>query len=206
MSDEDNESMYDDEELSSMYEDGNPDALTPEDIFNMVMIDKVKGVKLKTVLIDKEGDPVDLTDIIEQLLTYMKDKLEEGNNQFADHVLPLMGQAMASTLSRVLGIAPTGFFLATPKFRDAFLYSMAMGFLLLKFVQQKGITITSTEEAVSEEEIEAQERKGHANSAAMLASMIGEDPVEVLKKMREEGRITEEDLKDLMGEDDGDKS
>lgn len=198
--DDDMSEIFDEEELEAMY-DNDPDRLTPEDVFNMVMVNKVKGVKVDVELRDKDGDVVDMPDIIEQLLEYIKTKLQDGHNQFVDQVMPLMGGTMASALGRMLGINATAFYLSQDHTRMAFVHSMALGFLLLKFVQDKGITIHTFEEEMSEEEIEEFERRAKANSTATLAALAGHDSREVLRSMMKDGKITAEDLKDLIGEE-----
>jgi hypothetical protein len=131
---------------------------------------------------------------------------EEGN-QFADQIFPLVSQATVSTLGRLVGINTTAFYLANDNTRIAIIYSMGMAFLLLKYVQKHNLTINTFEESVSDEEIETIERKSEANKAAMISAVMGEDPKEVLQKLLEDGRITEQDLTDMLGgkKDNGDK-
>lgn len=201
MSDYDDMSdIFDEDELEAMYEN-NQDNMTPEDIFKMVMVNKVKGVTVKVELRDKDGDVVEMPDVIEQLLEYIKDKLTDGNNQFVDQVMPLMSSTMASALGRMIGIPATMFYVSQDQTRMAFIHSMAIGFLLLKFVQQKGITIHTYEEEITEDEIDDFERRSKANNVASLAAMAGQDSREVLRSMLKDGKITEEDLQSLLGEE-----
>jgi hypothetical protein len=177
-----------------------PEDLAPEDVFSMVMINKIKKTKVRAELQDKDGDKVELSEVIAELLRYMNDKMKDTEgNQFADQIFPLVTQSMVSTLGRLMGIHSTAFYLANDGTRTAIAWSMAMAFLLLKYVQKHNLTINTFEEEVSDEEIESIERKAEANKVAMLGAMMGEDPKEVLKKMLDEGRITESDLEEMLG-------
>lgn len=177
-----------------------PEDLAPEDVFSMVMINKIKKTKVKVELQDKDGDVVSLSEVITELLRYMNEKMKDENgNQFADQIFPLVSQATVSTLGRLVGINSTAFYLSNDGTRTAIIYSMAMAFLLLKYVQKHNLTINTFEEQVSEDEIEAIERKAEANKAAMLGAIMGEDPKQVLQKLMEDGRITEQDLEDMLG-------
>lgn len=198
MSEFDGDDMELDE--SELDELRDPDDLAPEDVFSMVMINKIKKTKVKVELQDKDGDKVDLSEVITELLRYMNDKMKsEESSQFADQIFPLVSQATVSTLGRLVGIQHTAFYLANDTTRTALIYSMAMAFLLLKYVQKHNLTINTFEEAVSDEEIEGIERKAEANKVAMLGAIMGEDPKEVLQKLVDEGRITEQDLSDMLG-------
>lgn len=195
--DDNNDMDLDENELEDLRD---PDDLAPEDVFSMVMINKIKKTKIKVELQDKDGDAVSLSEVITELLRYMNEKMKDENgNQFADQIFPLVSQATVSTLGRLVGINATAFYLSNEGTRTAIVYSMAMAFLLLKYVQKHNLTIHTFEEQVSDEEIEGIERKSEANKVAMLGAMFGEDPKEVLQKMMEEGRITEQDLNDILG-------
>jgi len=195
------------DELADAFE-GDPDELQPEDVFKMVMINRIKKVKVKIKLVDEDGDEVDLPDTIAQLLNYVKDQLQdEEGNQFSEQILPLMSQSVVSGLGRILGIRGTAFHLANEATRVAIIHMMAIGLLLLKFVQENNLTIHTFEEEVSDDEIEEIERKAKASSVATMSSAMGMDPKEVLQELVNQGKITDDDLKDIMGgkDDDDDK-
>ena len=188
---------FDESELEELRD---PDDLAPEDVFSMVMINKIKKTRVKVELQDKEGDKVELSEVITELLRYMNEKMKsDEGSQFADQIFPLVSNATVSTLGRLVGIQHTAFYLANDTTRTAIIYSMAMAFLLLKYVQKHELTINTFEEPVSEEEIEGVERRAEANKVAMLGAIMGEDPKEVLQKLMDEGRITEQDLSEMLG-------
>lgn len=194
--------IFDEDELAEMYED-QMDSMSPEDVFNMVLINKAKKTKVHIVLSDEDGDEVDLVDIISELIEYVKDKLkDEEGNQFADQIMPLMTQSVVSGLGRLVGINATAFYLSNDGMRFSIIQMMCVGFLLLKLIQEKGLVITTYEEEVDDDVIEEIERKSKANSAATLASMIGQDPHEVLKQMYNRGDLTADDLRSMIGDED----
>jgi len=192
------------DELAESFE-GDPDELAPEDVFKMVMINRAKKVKVHVKLRDEDNDEVDLPETITQLLNYVKDQLKDGDgNQFCEQILPLMSQSVVSGLGRILGIQSTAFHLANEATRTGIIHMMAIGLLLLKFVQENNLTIHTFEEEVSDEEIEEIERKAKASSVATMSSAMGIDPKDVLRQLRDQGKITDEDLKDILGGDSDD--
>ena len=191
---------FDEEEMETLYED--TDDLDPEDLFSMVTINRVRKKKVRVELEDETGDTVQLKDVITELLAYIKDKMEdEEGNQFTEQILPLMAQSVVSGLGRMIGIRPTAFYLSQPVARTAIINMMAVALYLLKFVQQKNLVINTFEEDVSEEEIDELDRRIKAESMATLAAFAGEDPRAVLKELREQGHLTDDDLKDILNED-----
>lgn len=189
----------DDDEIASLYED-DPDSLSPEDVFNMVLINKRDKKKVSVVLVDEEGDEIDLAEMLEELVGYVKDKMQsEEGNQLTEQIMPLMSQSLVSGLGRLIGINATAFFITNPNTRMALIYMMMVAFTLYKMVQVKDLTIHTIEEEVSDEEIDEIERKSQASSVANMASMLGVDPREAVKSMIERGDLTEEDFTDLFG-------
>lgn len=210
MQDDGEDDVFDQEELESLYED-DAERLTPEDVFKLVTINRVRKVKTRTEITDTDGNTVDMVDLIQQLMTYMKDKVSSHEaNQFSDRILPMLAQTMGSFLGRFLGIPKAAFYLAVPDTRDAFQYSMALGLLLYKTVKDKNWTIHTYEEDLTDEELEEIERKSAANNVATLAALSGHNAREVLREMVNQGKLTEKDLKDILGssdsEEDDDKS
>ena len=169
--------------------------LTPEEIFKMVMINRVKGTTVNVNLFDKDQDEILLSDIIENLLSYIQKQLsKEDSNQYTDQIMPLMAQTVVSGLGRYLGINHTAFFLADKTLRMSLINMMSISFLLLKYVQQKEIVIQTFEEEISEEEIEEIERKAKAGDVATVGAFLGMDPKEILKDLFEKGEISQTDL------------
>jgi len=195
------------DELSESFE-GDPDDLQPEDVFKLVMINRITKKRVHIKLIDDEDDEVDLTETIAQLINYIKDKYQDPDGStFTEQILPLMSQSIVSGLARMIGLQSTAFYLSNETTRMAMVNMMAVGLLLLKFVQENNLTINTFEEDVSDEEIEDLDRKSRASSVAAMSSAMGIDPKEVLQQLVDQGKITNQDLKDIVGEepDDDDK-
>ena len=189
----------DDDDLQDLYEDTQDDDITPEEMFSMVLLDKIKGTKVTIELKDKEGDVIELADIMEGLIGYIKDKLEdEEGSDFTQQIFPMMGQALVSGLGRMIGIRSTAFYLSNEGIRTSMVQMMSAGFLLLKYVQEHELMIHTYEEHVSIEEIESIERKSKASNIAIMGSLMGASPREILQKMVDEGQISEEDLAELI--------
>jgi hypothetical protein len=197
MSDEDYDEMFDEDEFLEAMHD--PETMTPEDVFGMVMINKMRNKKVSCVLVDKDGDEIDMAEVITALLGYIQDRLrDDSENEFNDQIMPLMAQAMTSGLGRMIGIQLTGFHMANEVTRHAFIHMMGLSFLLLKWLQQKEITIQTIEEEISDDEIEALDRKSRANEVATMGSLLGGSPREILQQLMDNGQITQEDMEDLL--------
>jgi hypothetical protein len=201
----DYEDMFDEEELEEIYDTG-PAGIDPEDAFSLCMINKVRKIKTTVELQDKDGDEVPLRDVIQELLGYIKDQLgDEEENQFSSQLMPLMAQAAVSGLGRMIGLRATAFHLANETTKHAFIHMMCVGLLLLKFIQQKNLKICTIEEEVDDEEIERIERVNQANNTATIAALAGADPISVIRELREQGHLTDEDVRDFLNQPDGDE-
>ena len=196
----DYEEDFDTDDLEDIMEDHvDPSDLTPEEVFSMVMLNKVKGTKVTVQLEDKDGDIVELADIIEGLINYVKDKIgDDEGSDFTEQIMPLMSQAVVSGLGRMMGVRATGFYLAQDTTRHAIIYMMCVGFMLLKYVQEHELLIHTYEEEVSQEDIDEIERKSKATSVATMSGMMGMDPRDILQQMVDRGDLTEQDFEDLL--------
>jgi hypothetical protein len=187
----------DEEELELLRD---PDDLSPEDVFRMVTVNRNKMAKVSVKLEDEDGDEVDLADTIADLIVFMEDKMKEKEgNQITDQIFPLISQSVASALGRMIGINTTAFYLSIETTKQALMGSMCIAFLLLKYVQKHNLKIFTVEEPIEQWEIDEMERKSNANRVAMMAALAGHDPRAILEQLKEEGRITDEDLLDLVG-------
>lgn len=198
----DDESPFDQDELAEAYgDDANQgDTMTPEEVFSLVMINKKRLVKTKVELRDEQGETIPLHEVLADLLEYMKDKLKaEEQSQLADQIFPMMGQALVSGLGRLIGNGATGFYLANEVARMSFIHMMCLSFLLLKYVQEKKLTIYAVETPVSQDEVDSIQRKSRANSVAMMGAMSGISPKEILRELVNKGELTQEDLTDILG-------
>jgi len=202
MSDYDDGIELDDDELENLYAD-DPDRLTPEDVFSLVLINKKTNKRISVELEDSDGDQVELSDMLGELVGYVKERLEEDDNQLVNEIMPLMGQTLVSGMGRMLGLEATAAFISNPNSRTALVYMMMIAFTMYKLVQVKGLKINTIEEEVTDEEIEEIERKSRASSAANMSAMMGLDPREVLEQMVKRGDITEQDLTDFLGKGNG---
>ncbi len=200
---EDGESPFDDEEMAAAM-DGQTEQLSPEEVFSLVMINKKRMVKTKIELKDEQGEVIPLHEVVSDLLAYMKGKLEANEeSQIADQIFPMMGQVLVSGLGRLIGIPMTGFYLASDVARMSFMHMMSISFLMLKYVQEKKLTIIAVEEPVSDEEVQSVERKSKANSVAMMGAMTGMSYKDILKELVDKGELTQEDLQGMLDKDKG---
>ncbi len=202
MSEFDDDSPFDQDDLEAAGLTEPSQNLTPEEIFSMVMINKKKGVQTRIELRDEKGDVVQLHEIVSDLLEYLKDKLaSDEDNQVGDQIFPMMAHAMVSGLGRMVGIPLTGFFISSDMMRTSMIQMMCISFLLLKYVQTHKLTIVAIEEPLQQEEIESLERKARANSVATLGALTGLSYKEILKELVDKGELTQEDLAEMLSKD-----
>jgi len=195
------ETDFDEDEIKEIFEE--EETLTPEEVFKMVLINKVKGTIVSIKLFDKDQDEIELSETIEQLLQYIEDSLSsDESNQFVDQIMPLMAQTLVSGLGRMLGINQTAFYLSNETTKMSMINMMGIAFLLLKFVQQNEITIETFEEQISEEEIDQIQRKARAENSATIGTFLGISPKEILQDLLDKGEITQEDLDSILNGDD----
>lgn len=191
----------DEDDIQSLMEEQDPDMMTPEDVFKMVLLNKRNKTRVSVSLEDKDGDPIELSDMMEELVNFLKDKMDdEEGNQVVEQIMPLMSQALVSGLGRLVGNQATAFLIANPDVRMALIYMMMISFILYKTVQVKGLKVITQIEPVTGEEIEEIERKSRASSIASMTAMVGMDPKEILSQMVARGDLTSDDFKDLMGQ------
>ncbi len=199
----DDDSPFDQEELAEAY-DQPKEEMTPEEVFSLVMINKKRMVRTKVELRDEQGEVIPLHEVVADLMAYMKGKLDAGEeNQLADQIYPMMGQVLVSGLGRLVGIGMTGYYLASDVARMSFMHMMSVSFLMLKYVQEKKLTIIAVEEPVTDEEVQAVERKSRANSVAMVGAMTGMSYKDILKELVDKGELTQEDLQSMLSKDKG---
>ena len=53
---------------------------------------------------------------------------------------------------------------------------------------------------ITEEEIESFDRKSEANRIAVMGTLIGENPTEILRSLVSSGKLTKEELTEMIGE------
>lgn len=190
------ETDYDEEEMNNPFEE---DALTQEEIFQMVMINKNRGTTVRIELHDEEGNEVKLPEIIEQLAGYIVREITSAEeSQFSDQIMPLMGQSVATGLYEMFGAVETAHYVTNKFYLDALVRMMSIAFLLLKYVQQNKLTIKTFEEEVSEEELESIERKSALTSITMSEVLNGQDPRKILDALIQAGKITQVEVDEIL--------
>lgn len=198
MSDWDDMDMDD---LEEMYED--QEEITPEDVFQMTTINRLKKTKLTVELRDDEDDVILIPEIVDELINYMKDKLQNGEetSQFTGQIMPLMSQSLVSGLGRLLGIRTTGALLHNEVIRYSLVHMMSMSMLLLKFIQDKDLKIFTYEEEATQEELDIIEEKFERTKVEAVEAITGVTPVELIKEAMNRGMISKKDLEKMLEEE-----
>ena len=176
--------------------------LSERDLFHLVLIDRIKKVKTSITLKDSDGDEIPLKETVGKLTQYIIDKMsDEGENACRSQVVPLMSQAVAGGLIKLMGQSNAIFLLSDHTTRMSLIYMMSMSFYLLKWIQQKNIKISTTEEALTDEDIEMYDRVSRASDLTVKYTAAGGDPKTAIREMMKRGLIQKEDLASLGAED-----
>ena len=126
----------DPEDLADMTEDqADANTLTPEEMIEVATVDTVNKLRITAEIRDKDGNITPLHEIIEDLLGYIKRKVEadDGNN-YRKQITPPMNQALASGLSRLIGVGPACFYITNQTARVSISTMMSLSLLLLKYI------------------------------------------------------------------------
>ena len=173
-----------------------------DELFRVITIDRQRNMRMEIELCDENGDTIPIKETAEKITEYVNDKLkDQEKNSCSQQIFPLMANAMVVSLCKLLGHPTTALMLTQDHIRYSFIEMMMIGFYLLKFIQQNNIKIHTTEEPISQEDIDMYERINRASSVATMAASVGTDPRDALRELLKAGKIKQEDLVSLGVED-----
>lgn len=171
-----------------------------QDLIKMVLINKERKVRISVELKDKDGSPVVLKEVIANILEYISDKLgDKTENSFTEQIYPLMAQTLAAGVATLVPTGEAAYILTSENIKNSYMTMMSVGFLLLQYIKQNNYTIYSIEEPVSDEEIEAWDKRSRATSIATKAHMLGIEFDLAVALLNRKGHISVEEAGDLLG-------
>lgn len=191
---------FDEEDLEDLTEDHpSLDSLSPEEIIQVATVDKVRKVRITAEIRDEDGNVTPLHEIIEELLGYIKRKIEsDDTNNFKEQIAPLMNQTLASGLPRLIGIGPACFYITNESARVSISIMMSLSLLLLKYIQEQKLTIFTVEEPLTDEEMESLQKRSDASSIATMGYAMGMTHKQIMETLLENDMVTREDLEDML--------
>jgi hypothetical protein len=176
--------------------------VSEEELCRLVMIDRQRKVRTTIVLKDADGDEIPIGETVKKLTQYMIDKTkDEEDNACRLQVIPLMSQALAGGLIKLMGTGEAVYLLSDHSIRMSLIYMMGMSFYLLKWIQQHNIRISTVEQSLTDEDIEMYDRVSRANEATVKYSALGGDPKQMIRELLKRGAIRKEDLATLGADD-----
>jgi len=182
-----------------MFED--PGA-TADELFRIVMIDRKRKVRMSIQLRDEDGDEIPVRETIEKLTEFIGDKLkEEEGNVCKQQIMPLMSQAVVGGMIKLMGQGFATYMLSQQHIRVGLIHMMTVSFYLVKWLQAKNIKIHTTEEPVTQSDIDMYDRISKANDMTMQAAAHGVDPKEIVREMLRQGSLHQDDLTEMGIED-----
>lgn len=185
-----------------MYTEETASSATIDELYKVTMIDRIRKVKITIQLKDEEGDEIPVRETIEQLTSYISDKVAEDKpNVTKQQVMPLMAQAMVGGMIKLLGPSHAMLMLSNQVTRYGLINMMTVSFYLLKWLQKNKIKIHTIEDSITEEEIDMYDRINTAGDLSIQAAAMGADPKKVIREMIKLGKLKKSDLAQMGTED-----
>lgn len=174
----------------------------PKDWCKVIAIDRRRKVRMDAELRDEEGNLIDINETVENTANFVVDKMKaDDQNMIQQQVFPVMAKAAVTALSEFVGPQTAGLMISQELFRSALTTCMMSAFLLMQFITKNKIKIYTSEQNVSDAELESYDRVNKASSVASLATQLGANPRDVIREMVKQGKLTREDLSALGAED-----
>lgn len=180
-----------------------------EDVFKLVTIDRVRKKRIAVRIVDTDGDEVPFKHTVKQVMQYLSDKMSmkkdgeldplASKNAIINQIMPLVTQAMISGMPEVVGDYRAAQLLTIDSVRWPIIMMMLLSFSMLKLIQDKKFKIVTTEEDITEAELEKLTKFSRISEAATIGAIHGKAPRDLLKEMRASGEITDEDILELTG-------
>jgi hypothetical protein len=174
----------------------------PKDWCKVIAIDRRRKVRMDAELRDEKGDLIDINETVEGIVNYVSDKMKsDDQNMIQQQVFPVMARAAVTALSEFVGPQTAGLMISQELFRTSLTSCMMSAFLLMQFIKKNDIKIYTSEQQLSDDELESFDRVNQASSVASLAGQLGANPRDVIREMIKQGRLKQEDLEALGAED-----
>lgn len=175
--------------------------INEKELVEMVLLNKDRKVRIKVELKDTHGESVPLKKVVTDLLEYVDDKFKEGQeeNPFVSQIYPLLANMLATTLGKALHPNLAAAVLTNNLVKDSFMMTMSLSFLLLQYIKQNGYSIHSTEEPLTDEQIESWNTRALISSVAGKAAMLGIDFKTAIATVYKHGNITLEQASLALG-------
>lgn len=159
-------------------------------------IDKVRSKTIQIKLEDALGDEIKISDILEQLYTYISDQFSSSEiNICTQQIHPLITEILVKSIKssfkdETLAITT----LAQPELRTAMIQQMLTTFYFLKFIQKNKIKIVSLEEDISKQDLEKIVLQDKLSSYIVTARLSGLSMQEIINAIMVSGIISKDDL------------
>ena len=174
----------------------------PKEWCNVIAIDRVRKVRMDAELRDSNDKSIDINETVESITSYIQDQMKaDDQNIIQQQVFPVMAKAAVTALSESVGQYNAGLMISQEMFRSALTSCMMSAFLLMQFVKKNDLKIYTSEEELTDEEIESLNRVNKASSIAALGSQLGANPRDIIRELLSTGQLTQEDLVALGAED-----
>ena|SRR3990167_2637705 len=167
---------------------------TPQGMMGTVNIKR--KVRLIPHLYDKEGNEIEISSLVLEIGEYTKEKLLDlSSNPISAQILPLIGEMVINATPLIANPRTSYILLAGTDTRQTLVQSSLFAFLMVKFIQSKGLKFTSEEIPMTDEEVKEAIRNDRINSYKALASLFGMELDDFATKLKS-GEIDPDDIPD----------
>lgn len=163
------------------------------------IIDGKRKVRIVPELRDKEGEEVDVSELageINDLLAEQMKPVGDGElSEIQGKVYPMVSQFIFESLHLLGGDELAALLLGDRIVRETFINLGMMTFFFTRIVDRRGLKITTTEESISEEEVDRAYRIDFIAETLTKAETMGVSPKAAIAEMVKRGLLTRNDLK-----------
>jgi hypothetical protein len=170
----------------------------------VIVFNKLKKVRMHVQLVDQENEEVPLTDILDELHKHVVKNMTleaDPDNHILNQVFPIMSGSSAYLFSVCMNSVIGQLAAMSDQARLQLVQGMCCAFMLLKVIQNKKLKIQTTEEPISDREIATAQRNSKRREIEYTATLLGVSVKELLVMLVQSGRLTKEELAELLQDD-----
>lgn len=163
------------------------------------VIDKGNSLKITAILVDKDGNEVDMQETVTKLDDFLQKKLTETDtNSINSQIYPFISQLFVYSLHKMVGEEGAAPFLVDNRLQNLVLDLMMVSFSFYKMMQAKEYSIETSVEDIDIEEYIRDQTSARLEALVVVMNEIGVDPQKILDSLIDDGKITDEEAETVM--------
>jgi len=156
-------------------------------VADLGIIDLKRKVRIKASLRDENGNEISPNQIGADIINLIDDKfLSDPTGSIPSKILPLIGQISGFAVPQLSASAEgASIILASEDIRHTTIFLMLLSFLLLEVMRKRKLTIHTSEEKLSDFEINEAIRQDREGAVKIFAGIMGLDMNTLVKKLKD---------------------